>query len=64
MEKTPYQIYDIIFKKILTLSSSAIINLINGLFKTSYSKDSTIHYNWTEFADDKLRRIKGAERHD
>lgn len=52
-----YQIYDKIFKKILTLSSTAVINLINGIFDTNYSTDSTITYNWTEFADNNLRRI-------
>lgn len=51
-----YQIYDKIFKKILTLSSTAVINLINGLFDTDYPPDSTITYNWTEHIDDKLRR--------
>lgn len=57
MENTIYQIYDKIFKKILTLSSKAVINLINGLFETDYPLDSTIRYNWTEFTDDKLKRI-------
>lgn len=52
-----YHIYDKIFKKILTLSSTAVINLINGMFDTNYSTDSTITYNWTEFADNDLRRI-------
>lgn len=52
-----YQIYDKVFKKILTLSSTSIINLINGLFDTHYPPDSTITYNWTEFEDDTLRRI-------
>lgn len=52
-----YQIYDKVFKKILTLSSTSIINLINGLFHTDYPTDSTITYNWTEFEDDSLRRI-------
>lgn len=52
-----YQIYDKVFKKILTLSSTAVINLINGLFDTDYPTDSTITYNWTEFTDDNLRRI-------
>lgn len=52
-----YQIYDKIFKKILTLSSTAIVNLINGLFDTHYPSDSSIAYNWTEFEDDTLRRI-------
>lgn len=57
MEKTPYQIYDILFKKILTLSSTAVINLINGLFNTNYDVNSSIQYNWTEFTDDRLRRV-------
>lgn len=51
-----YQIYDKIFKKILTLSTIAVINLINGLFGTNYPPDSTITYNWTEHITDKLRR--------
>jgi len=49
-------IYDKSFKKILTLSSKAVINMINGLFGTSYPTNSNITYNWTEFVDDKLRR--------
>ena len=57
MTTTIYQIYDKIFKKILTLSSTAVINLINGLFQTDYPTDSTIKYNWTEFENNELRRI-------
>lgn len=49
-------IFDKIFKKILTLSTKAVINLINGLFGTNYPEDSTITYNWTEFVDTELRR--------
>ena len=56
MTEQIYQIFDKIFKKILTLSATAVINLINGLFGTNYPKDSTITYNWTEFQDDELRR--------
>ena len=50
------QIFDKVFKKILTLSSQSVINLINGLFETNYPEDSTITYNWTEFIDTELRR--------
>ncbi len=50
-------IFDKTFKKILTLSSTAVINLVNGLFGTSYSTDSDITYNWTEFVDKELRHI-------
>ena len=57
MTEQIYQIFDKTFKKILTLSATAVINLINGLFGTNYPKDSTITYNWTEFQDDELRRI-------
>lgn len=52
-----FQIFDKVFKKILTLSSKAVINLINGLFDTDYPLDSTITYNWTEFVGENLRRI-------
>ncbi|MGN0435574.1 MAG: hypothetical protein ACI4D8_02970 [Wujia sp.] len=51
------QIYDKIFKKILTLSGPAVINLINGLFDTDYPPDSRITYNWTEFVDRELKRV-------
>lgn len=37
-----HQIYDKIFKKILTLSSRVVVNLINGLFDTNYPPDSSI----------------------
>lgn len=57
MAQEIYQIYDKIFKKILTLSSGAVVNLINGLFGTDYPKDSTIAYNWTEFVGNELRRV-------
>lgn len=57
MEDRIYHIYDKIFKKVLTLSSRAVVNLVNGLFDTKYAPDSTIDYNWTEFVDDKLKRI-------
>ena len=52
-----YQIFDKVFKKVITLSTKAVVNLINGLFKMDYPLDSTIAYNWTEFEDDRLRRI-------
>ena len=34
--KEIYQLYDKAFKRILTLSDKAVINLINGLFGTDY----------------------------
>lgn len=55
-EQDVYQIYDRMFKRILTLSSRAVISLINALFQTSYPPDSRILYNWTEHVDGKLRQ--------
>ncbi len=52
-----YHIFDKVFKKIITLSSRAVVNLINGLFGTDYPLDSTITYNWTEFVDGNMRRV-------
>ena len=57
MAKTIVHIYDKICKRILTLSSKAVINLINGLYETDYPTDSTITYNWTEFEGQHLKRI-------
>ena len=54
--KEIYQIYDKAFKRILTLSIKAVINLINGLFGTNYPTDSKITYNWTEHEDKDLKR--------
>lgn len=51
------QLYDKMMKKILTLSSKAVINFINGLFDTHYDTNSQITYNWTEFEDHSLKRI-------
>ena len=51
-----YHISDKIIKKILTLSSRAVLNLINGLFHTDYPLDSMVTYNWTEHHDDDLNR--------
>lgn len=57
MAKDIVQIYDKMMKKILTMSSKAVVNLINGLFDTEYPTDSILSYNWTEFVDDELRKI-------
>ncbi len=55
-DKRIFQIYDRMFKRLLTLSSRIVIALINSLFKTSYLPDSKITYNWTEHTDDELER--------
>ena len=49
-------IYDKIMKRILTLSGTAVINLINGLFNTSHPTDAPVLYHWTEHTDDDLNR--------
>ena len=54
--KEIHHIYDKAFKRILTLSDKAVINLINGLFGTNYPTNSKITYNWTEHEDKELKR--------
>ena len=54
--KEIHHIYDKAFKRILTLSDKAVINLINGLFSTDYPTNSKITYNWTEHEDKELKR--------
>ncbi len=49
-----HQIFDHTFKRVLTLSNKAIINLINGMFETDYPIDSKIVYNWTEHTNKEL----------
>ena len=56
MKETTYQIYDKIFKRVLTLSAKAVVNLINGLFNTDYLENSTVDYQWTEFENNKLKK--------
>ncbi|MCL2099438.1 MAG: hypothetical protein FWH24_03250 [Oscillospiraceae bacterium] len=50
------QIYDKIFKRILTLSSVAVIGFINGIFGRNFPKDSKLTYNWTESVKTNLER--------
>ena len=67
--KDPYDIYDRMFKRILTLSKKSVIRFINGTFDKNFSDESNIIYNWTEFEDDNLKKtladtiitINGAE---
>ena len=54
--KKIHHIYDKAFKRILTLSDKAVINLINGHFGTDYPTNSKITYNWTEHEDKELKR--------
>lgn len=46
-------LFDSTFKKILTLSSKAVVNMINGLFDMSYDPDTAaVSYHWTESVKD------------
>lgn len=56
MSETIYQIYDRIFKRIFSLSNLAMINLINGLFGTNHSPDSTVEYLNKEFVNRHLEK--------
>ena len=50
------QIYDKIFKRILTLSNVAVVNFINGIFGRNFPKDSKLTYNWTENIKNSLEK--------
>ena len=50
------QIYDKVFKRILTLSNVAVVNFINGIFGKNFPKDSKITYNWTETVKNSLEK--------
>ena len=50
------QIYDKIFKRILTLSNVAVINFINGIFDKKFPKNSKLTYNWTENIKNSLEK--------
>ncbi len=49
-----YHIYDKIFKRIFTLSNTAVINLINGLFFTNYPVDAELTYLNKEFHNGRM----------
>ncbi len=51
-----HDLYDRMFKRILTLSDKTVIHLINGLFQTNYPENSPITYNWTEHEDKDLKK--------
>ncbi|MBR1506381.1 MAG: hypothetical protein IJ619_00035 [Eubacterium sp.] len=51
----PHDIFDLSFKRIVSLSHPTIVNFINGLFGTDYPLDSTVTYNWTENVDKDMK---------
>jgi len=55
-EESITQIYDKIFKRILTLSNVAVVNFINGAFDKNFPTDSKLTYNWTENVKNSLEK--------
>ena len=55
-EESITQIYDKIFKRILTLSNVAVVNFINGIFGKNFPTDSKLTYNWTENIKNSLEK--------
>ncbi len=53
---TAWQIYDTIFKRVLTLSSPAVIRFINGLFSRDFPLDSPVSYPNKELIRPDLKR--------
>jgi hypothetical protein len=51
------QIFDLILKQLMRLSSVAIIQFINGLFGANHPLDSAVEYPNTESVSKKLRRL-------
>lgn len=56
-EQPVYQIYDRIFKRLFSLSSKAVVNMINGLFSTDYKPDSVVTYPGTEHIKGDLSEV-------
>ena len=51
----PHDIFDLSFKRIVSLSHPAIVDFINGLFRMDYPLDSKVTYNWTENVDKDMK---------
>ena len=51
----PHDIFDLSFKRIVSLSHPTIVSFINGLFGTDYPLDSAVTYNWTENVDKDMK---------
>jgi hypothetical protein len=46
-----------VFKRLIRLSSGAVVQLINSLFDANHPLDSTVEYPNTETVSDKLRKL-------
>jgi len=57
LKRETQQIFDLILKRLLRLSSPSVIQFINGLFGTEHPLDSTVEYPNTESVSRKLRRL-------
>jgi len=55
-EENIAQIYDKVFKRILTLSNVAVITFINGIFDRNFPTGSKLTYNWTESIKNSLEK--------
>jgi hypothetical protein len=53
-DELPYQIFDRTFKRLLRLSSGAVILFINALFGTKHPVTAKVEYLSTEHITDKL----------
>lgn len=57
MAELYHDIFDRVFKKTISLSSKAVLRMINSMFEKDYPMDSDVTYNWTDLIKDDLRRI-------
>ena len=57
LKRETQQIFDLVLKRLMKLSSQAVIQFINGLFGTDHPPDSTVEYPSTEQISRKLRRL-------
>lgn len=61
VRKNVHNIFDKTFKRLMRLSSKAVVNLINGLYGTEYDVNSKVTYLSTESVDDKYNEIRADE---
>jgi hypothetical protein len=55
-------VFDLLFKRLLHLSSRAVVSFINGLFGTKHPPDSAVEYLPTETVSKKLRPLMSDTR--
>jgi hypothetical protein len=54
--KEPHDLFDLVFKRLMHLSSTAVVNFINGLFKANHPLTSKVEYFSTEHAGKNLKK--------